>query len=106
MCDPRDLGRAERVRDPHFGSSAIYFYDKYPGGTGLAEALAAAIGGTVAAAIERLASCGCSGGCPSCVGVDFLGPGETGAVPSAIDGAEVKGRSMSLLKALSAERRG
>jgi len=106
MCDPRDLGRAERVRDPHFGTSAIYFYDKYPGGTGLAEALARMIGPAVEAAIERLSTCGCSGGCPSCIGVDFLGPGETRAVPSAIDGSEVKSRALALLRALSAETRG
>jgi DEAD/DEAH box helicase domain-containing protein len=104
MCDPRDLGRAERVRDPHFGVSAIYFYDKYPGGTGLAEALARELGGTVAAAIERLSSCGCSSGCPSCVGVDFLGPGETGGIPSMIDGKAVKARARALLRALSAAR--
>jgi len=40
LCDPRDLGVAERVRDPHFGIPALYIYDKYPGGTGLSEALA------------------------------------------------------------------
>jgi ATP-dependent helicase YprA (DUF1998 family) len=59
----------------------------------------------VGAAIERLSSCRCSGGCPSCIGVDFLGPGETRAVPSAIDGSEVKGRSLALLEALSAKTR-
>ncbi len=100
MCDPRDLGRAERVRDPHFGTGAIYFYDKYPGGTGLAEALAGIIREAALASIERLSGCGCSGGCPSCIGVDFLGPGETGAVPSAIDGSAVKRRVLGLLEAL------
>ena len=30
LCDPRDLGIAERVRDPHFGLPALYIYDKYP----------------------------------------------------------------------------
>jgi DEAD/DEAH box helicase domain-containing protein len=101
MCDPRDLGRAERVRDPHFGCSAIYFFDRYPGGTGLAEGLAQLLPSSVSAARERLASCPCGGGCPSCIGVDFaeaeLGrPGPS----STLDGSEVKARVLDLLGAL------
>jgi DEAD/DEAH box helicase domain-containing protein len=68
LCDPRDLGIAERVRDPHFGIPALYIYDKYPGGTGLSEALsrrAAELFGAVLRAVER---CPCASGCPSCVG--------------------------------------
>ena len=68
LCDPRDLGVAERVRDPHFGASALYIYDKYPGGTGLAESLAIKAGElfkNVSLALER---CPCRNGCPSCVG--------------------------------------
>ena len=68
LCDGRDLGVAERVRDPHFGKSALYIYDKYPGGTGLAESLAKNAGklfGHVYHAMER---CPCKNGCPSCVG--------------------------------------
>jgi DEAD/DEAH box helicase domain-containing protein len=76
LCDPRDLGIAERVRDPHFGVPALYIYDKYPGGTGLAEGLVHCIGGTAggfagnlfAAISEALARCLCTSGCPSCVG--------------------------------------
>jgi DEAD/DEAH box helicase domain-containing protein len=99
MCDPRDLGRAERVRDPHFGEPAIYFYDKYPGGTGLAEALAERLARVVHAARERLESCPCQGGCPSCVGVDFAdAPGARSS--SMIDGREVKQGALGLLRAL------
>jgi DEAD/DEAH box helicase domain-containing protein len=68
LCDPRDLGIAERVRDPHFGVPALYIYDKYPGGTGLSEALAgkaAELFRSVLAAVDR---CPCKSGCPSCVG--------------------------------------
>jgi DEAD/DEAH box helicase domain-containing protein len=68
LCDPRDLGVAERVRDPHFGVSALYVYDKYPGGTGLAEALSRR-GGELFPAIYLAADrCVCKSGCPSCVG--------------------------------------
>jgi DEAD/DEAH box helicase domain-containing protein len=68
LCDPRDLGLAERVRDPHFGIPALYIYDKYPGGTGLSEALARRtpeLFRSISAAAER---CPCKSGCPSCVG--------------------------------------
>jgi DEAD/DEAH box helicase domain-containing protein len=74
LCDPRDIGVAERVRDPHFGIPALYIYDKYPGGTGLAEALgwkAEELFRSIYQVVER---CPCKGGCPSCVG-----PGENKA---------------------------
>ena len=100
MCDPRDLGRAERPRDPHFQVPALYFYDKYPGGTGLAEALCLKLGAVLKSALERLGSCPCSGGCPSCVGVDFAEPA-AGAPPlSMIDGRAVKSGTLDLLRAL------
>ncbi|GHV74387.1 putative ATP-dependent helicase YprA [Spirochaetia bacterium] len=75
LCDPRDLGVVERVRDPHFGVPALYIYDKYPGGTGLAEGLAYSLArhtGELFRSIHRVvAECPCKEGCPSCVG-----PGE------------------------------
>ncbi|GHU61610.1 putative ATP-dependent helicase YprA [Spirochaetia bacterium] len=75
LCDPRDIGVAERVRDPHFGVPALYIYDKYPGGTGLAEGLAYSLArhtGELFRSIYRVvAECPCKEGCPSCVG-----PGE------------------------------
>jgi len=92
MCDPRDLGRSERIRDPHFGCAALYFFDRYPGGTGLAEGLARLLAPSVSAARERLLSCPCEGGCPSCIGVDSAEPG--GA-----DAGEIKSRVLDLLGA-------
>jgi len=68
LCDPRDLGVAERVRDPHFGVSALYIYDKYPGGTGLAENLAKKAGELFKRAYLAVERCPCREGCPSCVG--------------------------------------
>ena len=68
LCDPRDLGLAERVRDPHFGVSALYIYDKYPGGTGLAESLALKANELFRNARMALERCPCKDGCPSCVG--------------------------------------
>jgi DEAD/DEAH box helicase domain-containing protein len=70
LCDPRDLGITARVRDPHFAVPALYIYDKYPGGTGLAEALARKIPDVLAAARRAVTDCPCKSGCPSCVGPD------------------------------------
>ncbi len=78
LCSPGDIGLSERVRDPHFGIPAIHLYDKYPGGTGLSEALAPRLGDLASAALERVGSCACAGGCPSCVGADLEMP-ETAA---------------------------
>ena len=68
LCDPRDLGVAERVRDPHFGISALYIYDKYPGGTGLAERLALKASQLFSHVHHAVEKCPCKDGCPSCVG--------------------------------------
>ncbi|MDR1219427.1 MAG: DEAD/DEAH box helicase [Treponema sp.] len=68
LCDSRDIGVAERVRDPHFDIPALYVYDKYPGGTGLAEALSRRGAELFAAIYEVVVRCSCAKGCPSCVG--------------------------------------
>jgi len=73
LCDARDIGVSTRARDPFFGSPVLYFYDRYPGGTGLAEALEGRILEVLASAGERIARCSCRSGCPSCIGVDAAG---------------------------------
>ena len=78
LCDPRDLGVAERVKDPHFGVSAIYIYDKYPGGTGLAESLAQKTSELFRHAYLALDRCPCENGCPSCVGPEGNKKGSAG----------------------------
>ena len=85
MCDGRDLGvvigdqrrewflhpavpgrPAEKPPD-HF-EPTIFLYDQYSGGIGLAEALHPVFGDLLQGARERLTSCACPSGCPSCVG--------------------------------------
>ncbi|AEJ19395.1 DEAD/DEAH box helicase [Gracilinema caldarium] len=70
LCDQRDIGISERVRDTHFMVPALYIYDHYPGGTGLAEALVQKIPSLVQTVAETVAACPCESGCPSCVGPD------------------------------------
>lgn len=68
LCQSGDFGVAERLRDPHFGCPVLYFYDRSAGGSGLAEAFAKDIARVLAAAAERVSTCDCRGGCPSCIG--------------------------------------
>ena len=68
LCDPRDIGIAERVRDPHFEVPALYLYDHYPGGTGLAEGIAEKVPELLRSSAKALYACPCKQGCPSCVG--------------------------------------
>lgn len=73
LCDPVDIGMIARVKDPHFQRPALIIYDKYPGGTGLSEALPDRAKDLFMAAGERVFSCECKDGCPSCVGADVPG---------------------------------
>lgn len=68
MSGAQDLGVHASVRDPHFGEPAIYIYDRYPGGSGLAEALHGKLDTVLRTARDRVRSCTCESGCPSCVG--------------------------------------
>lgn len=68
LCDPRDIGVAERIRDPHFEAPALYLYDNYPGGIGLAETLSRKLPHVLAAALTLLDECECAEGCPNCIG--------------------------------------
>jgi DEAD/DEAH box helicase domain-containing protein len=68
LCQAADFGVAERLRDPHFGEPAVYVYDAYPGGSGLAEAMSDRLEQIIQAGFELVSLCPCEEGCPSCVG--------------------------------------
>jgi DEAD/DEAH box helicase domain-containing protein len=68
LCDPRDLGVSERVRDPHFECPCLYIYDQYPGGIGLSEGFLRDAAPILRGAAELVEQCSCDSGCPSCIG--------------------------------------
>ncbi len=68
LCDPRDLGVSERVRDPHFQRPCLYVFDQYPGGIGLSEGFIRQLPQIVRGAQEVVDRCPCARGCPSCIG--------------------------------------
>ncbi len=68
MSDRRDLGCAVEVRSLLDGRPTLYMYDSYPGGIGLCEKVYALLPDMLRAAKALISSCGCSQGCPGCVG--------------------------------------
>ncbi|MFO7173930.1 MAG: DEAD/DEAH box helicase, partial [Bacillota bacterium] len=68
MCDPRDLRAVAQIKSPFTGRPTLYLYDAYPGGIGLAEKAYDLHTLLLTAALERVQSCPCESGCPSCVG--------------------------------------
>ncbi|MGA2764996.1 MAG: DEAD/DEAH box helicase [Spirochaetia bacterium] len=68
LCDPRDIGVSERVRDPHFECPCLYIYDQYPGGIGLSEGFLRDLSRIARGAREVVERCPCDHGCPSCIG--------------------------------------
>jgi len=68
LCDPGDLGIAERLRDPSFERPCLYVYDNHPGGTGLSEGLRTQVEIVLKGCLEVVKGCLCRHGCPSCIG--------------------------------------
>jgi len=67
MCDRRDIGGDSSVRHPEVGRSALFLYDAYEGGIGLAEAAFEQVEQLLTLAYDTVRGCSCSAGCPSCI---------------------------------------
>jgi DEAD/DEAH box helicase domain-containing protein len=74
MCDRPDLGGI--VDSSNLGESAIFLYDRYPGGLGYAERGYGLMEELLAAALRMVEECPCEMGCPSCVGLPVLRPAQ------------------------------
>lgn len=68
MGDPRDLRAVCQVRAPFTKLPTLFLYDNFPGGVGYSQVLYRIYREIFQAAFDVIARCGCSGGCPSCVG--------------------------------------
>jgi DEAD/DEAH box helicase domain-containing protein len=82
MCDPQDLHQVVQVRSPFNDLPTVYLYDAYPAGIGLGEKCYDLHPMLLGAALERVQSCPCESGCPSCVGP----AAETGNIGGAKEG--------------------
>src|SRR5438093_6807423 len=75
LCDRGDVGGISYSRNPQIGAPAIFIYDGYPGGIGLAASVHDRIEDLLRATRELLATCPCEEGCPSCVQSPKCGSG-------------------------------
>ncbi|UCG11568.1 MAG: DEAD/DEAH box helicase [Deltaproteobacteria bacterium] len=75
MCDRNDVGGISIPRHLQLQKSAIFIYDGYPGGVGLAVRGYEMIEELLEKTGEVIASCPCDAGCPSCIHSPKCGSG-------------------------------
>ncbi len=67
LCDRNDIGGICYPHHPQVEKSAIFIYDAYPGGVGLAQRGFETIMELLTKTCEHIKSCECEDGCPSCI---------------------------------------
>ncbi len=95
VCDRNDIGGISIPLHPQIEKGAIFVYDGYPGGIGLAARGYDIILPLIERTKELIASCSCSQGCPACIHSPKCGSGN-----KPLD----KAAALELLRYLSAEK--
>jgi DEAD/DEAH box helicase domain-containing protein len=67
ICDRWDVGGVSIAWHDDTGAPTVFVHDGYPGGAGIAELGFDAADRHLAATLEVIDACPCTGGCPSCV---------------------------------------
>jgi DEAD/DEAH box helicase domain-containing protein len=75
LCDRNDVGGICYPVHPQLGQGAIFIYDGYPGGVGLAEYGYAVLEELLQKTLALISDCPCLEGCPSCVHSPKCGSG-------------------------------
>jgi DEAD/DEAH box helicase domain-containing protein len=75
LCDRGDVGGISYSFHPQVGRPAIFLYDGYPDGIGLAERCYRVLDDLMAHTLRLLADCPCEAGCPSCIHSPKCGSG-------------------------------
>ena len=75
LCDRNDIGGICFPHHPQVGKGAIFIYDAYPGGIGLAQRGFEVIEELLGKTLALLRSCECENGCPSCIHSPKCGAG-------------------------------
>jgi DEAD/DEAH box helicase domain-containing protein len=75
LCDRGDVGGISHTFHPQVGRPAVFIYDGYPGGVGLAERCYRVLGDLMDTALRLLRDCPCELGCPSCIHSPKCGSG-------------------------------
>jgi len=75
LCDRNDIGGICYPHHPQVGKSAIFIYDGYPGGVGLAQRGFESVLELLEKTWEIVKGCECEVGCPSCIHSPKCGSG-------------------------------
>jgi DEAD/DEAH box helicase domain-containing protein len=75
LADRYDIGGISHPAHPQVGQAAIFIYDGYPGGVGLAERAYEILEDLLKRTRELIDACPCEDGCPSCVHSPKCGSG-------------------------------
>ncbi len=75
ICDRNDIGGISYPEHPQTGGSAVFIYDGYPGGIGLASRGFERIEFLLGRTRDLVDSCPCAEGCPSCIHSPKCGSG-------------------------------
>jgi DEAD/DEAH box helicase domain-containing protein len=67
LCDRNDIGGISYTFHPQVEKAAIFFYDGYPGGVGLAQRGFDIILQLLKQTLDLIKGCPCEQGCPSCI---------------------------------------
>jgi DEAD/DEAH box helicase domain-containing protein len=67
MCDRWDIGGLSTLRHPDTDGAAVFIYDAFPGGVGIAEKGFDLLAGLWRATHQAVRDCPCEEGCPSCI---------------------------------------
>ncbi len=67
LADRYDIGGISTTAHPQVGKAAIFIYDGYPGGIGIAEKAYELFHQLVKTTYELIRDCACEAGCPSCI---------------------------------------
>lgn len=75
LADRYDIGGISHPSHPQVGRAAIFIYDGYPGGVGLAARAYEILEELLGRTRELIAACPCEDGCPSCIHSPKCGSG-------------------------------
>ncbi|MCA1553164.1 MAG: DUF1998 domain-containing protein, partial [Chloroflexi bacterium] len=67
MCDRRDIGALSALKHEDTGGAGVFIFDAHAGGVGISEKGYTLLDALWRAALDRVSTCGCSSGCPSCI---------------------------------------
>jgi len=75
LADRHDIGGIAHPAHPQVGRAAVFIYDGYPGGVGLAARAFQILEELLQRTLELIADCPCEDGCPSCIHSPKCGSG-------------------------------